>query len=169
MPEHGFDPDQILRVLSEQGVEFVLIGGYAAALHGSNHLTFDIDITPSRAPSNLDRLSSALHELGARVRVEGIDGGLAFEHDGPSLARVDVWNLVTDAGDLDLSFEPSGTEGWPDLHRRALKVDLVGGITEVASLADIVRSKEAANRPKDQLALPALRRLLRLSRPSDSS
>ena len=119
MPEHGFDPDQILRVLSEQGVEFVLIGGYAAALHGSNHLTFDIDITPSRAPSNLDRLSSALHELGARVRVEGIDGGLAFEHDGPSLARVDVWNLVTDAGDLDLSFEPSGTEGWPDCRRRA--------------------------------------------------
>lgn len=161
--ERGFDPDQILRVLADHDVEFILIGGFAAALHGSDHLTFDIDITPNRTPPNLDRLSQALHELGARIRVEGIDGGLAFEHDGASLARANMWNLVTAAGDLDIAFEPSGTEGWADLHRSAIQVTLPSGALEVASLADLVRSKEAADRPKDRLVLPTLRRLLRLS------
>jgi len=162
--EPRFDPDRMLRVLAAHDVDFVLIGGYAAALHGSDHLTFDVDITPSRDAANLDRLSEALHELRARVRVDGIEGGLEFQHDGPSLARASMWNLVTDAGDLDLSFEPCGTDGWADLHRGAVTVGLVSGPTEVASLADIVRSKETANRPKDQLVLPTLRRLLRLSR-----
>ncbi len=163
MADRGFDPDRLLQVLHAHGVQFVLIGGYAAALHGSDHLTFDVDITPSRDPVNLDRLSSALTELGARIRVEGIEGGLPFAHDGRSLAKATVWNLVTDAGDLDLAFLPAGTEGWEDLHRSGIVVDLPGGRTEVAALADIVRSKEAADRPKDHLVLPVLRRLLRRS------
>lgn len=76
------------------------------------------------------------------------------------LARVSVLHLTTRHGDLDLSFEPSGTAGYDNLHRGAVALKLRGLVLSVASLADIIRSKEAADREKDRMVLPALRRLL---------
>ena len=149
----------MLRVLVEQGVDFVVIGGLAAAMHGSDHVTTDLDITPDRELANVERLSVALEVLGARVRVAGIPGGLAFEHDGASLLGAGVWNLTTRCGDLDVSFVPTGTSGWEDLSTHATVVDLDGTEVSVAALDDIIRSKEAADRPKDRLVLPSLRRL----------
>ena len=70
------------------------------------------------------------------------------------------WNLQTDVGDLDLTFEPSGTRGFEDLKRDAIVMHLRSGDVPVASLADVIRSKEAADRPRDRAALPALRALL---------
>jgi predicted nucleotidyltransferase len=71
-----------------------------------------------------------------------------------------MWNLTTDAGDLDLRFVPAGTRGFEDLVRDAVRVDITGITLRVASLADVIRSKEAAGREKDRAALPLLRRLL---------
>lgn len=159
-----FDPVAILAVFSEHDVELVVIGGYAATLHGSDHATWDVDVTPSRDPANLDRLSDALRALDARIRVEGIDGGLPFDHSGESLARAGVWNLETPFGDLDISFVPIGTQGYDDLRRSAVVLDLDGASPVVASLDDVIRSKEAADRPKDHLTLPALRYLRDLQR-----
>ena len=79
-----------------------------------------------------------------------------------SLARVRIWNLQTDAGDLDITFEPSGTHGYDDLRRDAVAMRLRSGNVTVASLADVIRSKEAADRPRDRAALPGLRALLSL-------
>jgi hypothetical protein len=63
-------------------------------------------------------------------------------------------------GEFDISFKPSGTDGYEDLVRTALRVDVRGEQMSVASLADIIRSKEAAARPKDFTALPALQERL---------
>jgi hypothetical protein len=155
-----FDPGAILRVLAAHGVDHVVIGGIAAALHGADHVTTDIDITPRRDAPNAQRLSSALAELDARIRVAGIVGGLRFDHDGRSLLGSGVWNLTTRHGDLDISFIPTGTDGWDDLRPGAVVVDLDGTSVAVAALEDVIRSKEAADRPKDRLILPALRALL---------
>lgn len=156
--EH-FDPVAILATFAEHDVDLVVIGGFAGIVHGSDHFTVDVDVTPSRDPANLDRLSDALRALDARIRVDGIDGGLPFDHTGESLARAGIWNLETPMGDLDLSFVPGGTEGYDDLRRSAVVVDLGRGPVVVASLDDIIRSKEAADRPKDRLTLPSLRYL----------
>jgi hypothetical protein len=75
-------------------------------------------------------------------------------------ADAGVWNLVTAHGDLDISFVPNGTEGFADLDRDAAHMMLHGVAVRVASLADIIRSKQAANRPKDQRVLPTLREIL---------
>jgi hypothetical protein len=158
--EPEFRPDRILRVLREHEIEFVLIGGLAATAHGSPLVTRDVDITPSRSRDNLVRLSAALKELGARIRTSDVPDGIPFDHDAESLERIQVLNLVTEAGDLDVSFTPTGTAGFGDLHRGAILMRPFGIPTDVASLADVVRSKEAANRVKDQAALPTLRRLL---------
>lgn len=154
------DPGALLEVLQRNGVRFVVMGGFAAIYHGSAHLTTDVDITPETSAENFERLSAALTELDARVRTVGVDEPLPFSHDGRSLAKVEVWNLSTASGDLDISVTPSGTAGYDDLHRDAEDVEVLGVRVEMASLADVIRSKEAAGRPKDQLTLPTLRRLL---------
>lgn len=157
----GFDPERILDVLSHHEVEFVVIGGFAAELYRVPvPPTEDIDVTPSTSAANLARLSAALKELGARIRTADVPEGLPFSHDATSLARAGVWNLMTPAGDFDVSFRPSGTEGYEDLVRNAVVVDLGDHHVAVAALADVVRSKEAAGRPKDLAVLGALRRRL---------
>lgn len=150
----------MLDVLDRHDVDYVLIGGIAAVTHGSPFPTEDLDITPASEVSNLARLSAALTDLDARVRKEGVVDGLPFAHDGESLAAGQTWNLTTSCGDLDISLVPSGTSGYSDLVRSAESLDLFGVVVRVASLADVIRSKQAANRPKDQRVLPTLRELL---------
>ncbi|MGH7542402.1 MAG: hypothetical protein ACREK7_00550 [Gemmatimonadota bacterium] len=155
-----FDPEAIFRILEKHEVRYVLVGGLAATLHGSPHVTTDVDITPDRDSANLGRLAAALDDLDARIRVEGEPGGLRFDRSPETLARSAILNLSTRHGDLDLTFEPAGTAGYEDLRRQALEVEIRGTTVVVASLADVVRSKEAAGREKDRLTLPTLRRLL---------
>jgi hypothetical protein len=159
-PDVPFEPLPILECLAKHGVDFVVIGGYGAILQSAPFVTQDIDITPSRSAANLDRLSDALRDLDARVYTQGEPDGLPFDHTGPSLNQSSVWNLVTKHGQLDISFIPNGTTGYDDLTRDAQYGTIHGVEVRVASLADIIRSKQAANRPKDQRVLPTLREIL---------
>jgi hypothetical protein len=158
MAPHEFMPGKILAVLVEHRVAFVVIGGLAALAHGSPLPTRDVDITPDRDLGNLARLSHALTALEARVRFD--DEALAFDHDAESLSAASVWNLRTKFGDLHISMVPNGTQGFPDLAPEAEEESIMGVVVPVASLADVIRSKQAANRPKDQRALPVLREIL---------
>jgi hypothetical protein len=164
MASEDFDPVRMLTVLREAGVQFVLVGGMAAILHGDVGVTIDLDVVPERGPENLDRLAIALRSLEARIRTERVPKGLPFDCSGAffrNLAPDSILNLTTQAGDLDLSFRPSGTEGYADLRRDAIEIEAADGVhILVASLADVIRSKEAAGREKDRMALPRLRRLL---------
>lgn len=169
MPPDEPDFRAILEVLVRHGVRFVLIGGLASIYWGSPFPTEDIDITPDRERDNLDRLSAALTELGARIRTSAVPEGLPFAHTGASLADAGVWNLVTAHGELDISFVPNGTTGFDDLSRDASDERLYGVEVRIASLADVIRSKQAANRPKDQRVLPTLREILASRNPRNHS
>ena len=156
-----FEPLKIVHAFNRLGVEYVVIGGYAGELHAAAvPPTRDIDFTPRVTQENLGRLSQALTDLGARIRTEGVPEGLPFSHDAASLAGVGIWNLTCEFGEFDISFMPSGTDGYEDLVRTALRVEVRGEQMPVASLADVIRSKEAAARPKDFTALPALQERL---------
>jgi hypothetical protein len=156
----SFDPVEICAVLSEEGVEFVVLGGFAAIIHGSPLPTEDIDVIPSRSGANLERLATALTRLGAKIRTgdEPIETRIdaAFILDMPHML-----NLVTRFGDLDLVFTPAGTlknyEQWLERARRAQLRE--GLVVAVADLDDIIASKSAANRRKDQRSLPYLESL----------
>ncbi len=151
----------MLTVLTRRGVRFVLIGATAARLQGFPRMTADADITPAREAHNLDALAKALRDLHARVYTESVPEGLAFDISGATLARADVWNLVTDAGRLDIAFEPSGTEGFDDLARSAVVFEVFGVEIHAASLEDIIRSKTAADRPQDRQDVLVLKAMLR--------
>ena len=154
-----FDPIALLRVLNRHRVRYLLIGGFAATAYGSPLPTVDVDVTPEPTRDNLRRLSGALDDLGARVRVEGIPEGLAFAHSGDSLREIAVLSLVTRLGDLDLVLRPAGGAAYAELAARAVTVHLHGMDVALASLDDVIASKEAADRPKDRQALPILRAL----------
>ena len=143
-------------------MKFVLIGGLAALAQGSPFPTEDVDVTPETSPENLDKLSAALRALGARIRTHGVEGGLAFDHDGESARR--RWRVEPDhaaMGDLDLSVRArSAPMATPTLCATRKTPRSSASWCRSPRLADIIRSKQAANRPKDQRVLPTLREIL---------
>lgn len=158
----AFDPRRIKATLNRHRVSFIIVGGVAAVAHGSPLPTEDVDVCPERSATNLDRLAAALAELGARLRVAGDPEGVEFPTDrGFLAAQPHMPNLTTDAGDLDLTITPAGfPNGYDDLLDGSVVVDLGdGAATRIASLRDVIPSKEAAGRPKDLAALPYLRAL----------
>ncbi len=155
MPE-ALQPQELLEILARHRVDYVLIGGLAATLHGSSALTNDADICPDQSAENLERLAAALREMDARIRTEAEPEGVAFSADPDLLRRMQLVNLTTRFGDFDIAFQPAGSRGYDDLVRGAFDMEVDGTIVRVASLSDIIRSKEAANRPKDRATLPIL-------------
>ncbi|HTG47369.1 MAG TPA: hypothetical protein VK646_06915 [Actinomycetota bacterium] len=126
MPE-GFDPLRILAGLRAHGVEYILIGGVAAAAHGSPVDTDDVDICLPMNGENLERMGFALEDLGARE--DGPEG----EH------RV---SFVTVAGRLDVFENPTG---YAELDAAATAIDLGNGVTaRVAPIDHLVEFKRSA-------------------------
>lgn len=163
-----FDPDRILRVLDRHRVDYVLVGGVAARVHGAQRATADIDCVPATTKENLDRLAAVLVELGARLRVGGMTDEEAMQLplrlDAATLSAFGSSTWTTDAGPLDLLVElrdpAGGRHPYTDLALRATEVS-VGELTiKVASLKDVIGSKLFAARPKDLEALPELQELL---------
>ena len=155
-----FDPVSICRVLSERGVKFVVLGGFATVIHGSPVPTEDIDVIPSRDMDNLERLASALQQMNAAIRTS--DGPVHTRIDAGFIASMpNMLNLVTDFGDMDLVFNPAGRlvnyEQWNEGAKYAQLEP--GLVVAVAALDDIIASKSAANRVKDQRVLPYLESL----------
>ena len=138
-----------------------MIGALAARLQGFPRMTADADITPARDRANVGRLAAALGELDARVYTDTVPEGLPFDCSAAMLERGELWNLVTSAGRLDVAFRPSGTEGFEDLARDAVRFDVYGTELLAASLEDIVRSKKAADRPQDRQDVVIIQEMLR--------
>jgi hypothetical protein len=159
-----FDPERLLRILSKHRVRFVLIGALAARLHGFPRLTADADVTPANDKRNLERLAAALKDLDAKVYTESVPEGLSFDRSAAALSRASMWNLVTSAGRLDIAFLPAGTKGYEDLARGAERFEAFGVRFLAASLDDIIRSKEATGRARDEDDVVILRALKRLSK-----
>ena len=150
------DPTCIFRTLAEHDVRYVLIGGLAAVLHGSPAMTNDVDVVPELDEANLVRLSDALRSLDARLRADSDPDGIAFDPHPALLAQMVIANLTTRCGDLDVAFSPAGLEGYAEVADAAVIFEIEGQTVPVAALHHIIRSKEAANRPKDRAVLPIL-------------
>lgn len=153
-----FDPYALLRVLERHQVAYVLIGGLARVLHGSDEITRDVDITPATRPSSLDRILAALDELDAR----GPRRRLPTRED---LLDQTVLKLATAHGELKLIPAPVGTSGYQDLRRRAARQPIGDGLRPpVAAPGDLARMLEALGREHDAPKLHALHRIIELDR-----
>ena len=155
-----YDPVRVCQILNEEGVRYVVMGGFASVIHGSSLPTRDIDLVPDRSEENLERLGRALSRMHAMIRTG--DAPVAAPLDAAFLRNTEVMlNLVGDFGDIDLMFRPAGSlDGYSDWASHAFEVEIAEGVRiSIAALDDIIESKRAADRPKDQAALPYLESL----------
>jgi hypothetical protein len=155
-----FDPYAILTALERQRVTYILIGGFARIIEGTEELTHGLDLVPSLRAENLRRLGLALDDLGARL-----PNGKppALDRD---LLRQAVLELRTDAGELKIVPEPAGTRGgYDDLRRAATREPIGRGHRpRVASIGDLARMLAALGREQDLPPLQQLRTLAELER-----
>lgn len=157
-----FRPRGLLEHLTRHGVDFVVVGGIAAVLHGSERNTFDLDVCPAQNPANLDALGSALIAIDARLR--GIEEDVPFVPDGRSLAGIEILALATSLGPLDVLVRPYGSPSYAALRRRATRMDLGPAAVLVASIDDLIAMKRESDRPKDRDDVERLEAIVRLSR-----
>lgn len=155
-----FDPYAVLTALERQRTTYVLIGGFARIVQGTEELTSGLDLTPSTREENRRRLALALDELDARL-----PNGERPELDR-DLARGPVLELRTRAGELKVVPEPAGTRGgYDDLRRAATREPIGRGLRpRVASIGDLARMLAALGRERDLPSLQQLRTLAELER-----
>ena len=154
-----FDPYAVLKALERHYVAYIVIGGFARVIHGTDELTRGLDIVPSTRPENIRQLGEALTDLNAR-REDGRQ--LRLEK---ALATDPVLALETDGGELKIVPEPAGTRGYDDLRRAATREPLGQGVRpSVASTGDLARMLGALGRDQDLENLRMLRRLIELDR-----
>ncbi len=156
--------ERLLRTLEDHGVQYVVVGGLAAAAQGAGRVTFDIDVVPEWSTANLDHLAEALRSLGAQLRVPDSVEPVPLPLDARSLRGFEVSTWRTDAGDLDVIIgTPTAVRGrlagYDDLVERGHRLDAYGLTIIVADLSDIIESKQVLAREPDLAALPELRRL----------
>jgi hypothetical protein len=164
-PPPPLDRSALLDSLTRNGVRFVLVGGLAAQAHGASRATQDADICPEWTTENLGHLARSLTELDARLKIgEGSVDTLEIAIDAHTIHSFEIGAWRTAAGDVDVLLGiPGATRRdlvrYEQLAENAveLRVDHIRIL--VASLADIIRSKELTDRPKDRAALAELRSL----------
>jgi hypothetical protein len=155
-----FDPYALLTALERQRVSYVLIGGFARIIQGTEELTHGLDLVPSLRAENLRRLGFALDDLDARL-TNGKRPEL--ERDLPRQAML---QLQTEAGALKIVPQPAGTRGgYDDLRRAATREPIGRGLRpRVASVGDLARMLAALGREQDLQPLQQLRTLAELER-----
>ena len=152
------DFEGLVQRLHGAGVRYVLVGGFAGTVHGSPRITVDLDIVYARDAANLDRLARALEPLAPYLR--GAPAGLPFKLDVPTLVRGLNFTLTTAMGDLDLLGEVAGGGSYEQLLAHTSRIHVFGTDIDVVTLAQLIRLKRAAGRPKDLEAVAELEVLL---------
>ncbi len=150
-----FDPDALLRKLSADGVDFIVVGGVAVGIHGVIRATDDLDVCPNPAPDNLVRLARVMSELDAKQKETGDFEATELPYDPTrpdDLAQGGNFRLATKLGGLDIMQWISGTpteRAFESLGREAVTFDWHGIPIKVCSLDHLRAMKQAAGRPQD--------------------
>jgi Nucleotidyl transferase of unknown function (DUF2204) len=150
---------ELLRALDRHGVEHVVVGGVAAILEGAPMTTLDLDVVFRVNEDNIVRLSAVLAELNAHYR----DPAGRLIAPTPDRLRANRVNLLeTELGLLDVLHEVGAGWRYEEIVGRSHTREIEDLRIRVMDLADVIATKEAANREKDLAMLPLLRRTLAL-------
>ena len=141
------DFERLLESLSSGGVEFVIVGGVAATIHGSSRLTTDLDVVYNRSAANMQRLAASLSPLHPYLR--GAPPELPFQLDAHTIRSGLNFTLATDAGPLDLLGEIAGVGQYDNLLGHIVRVTLFGRQYQCIDIITLIKAKRAAGRPKD--------------------
>jgi len=146
---------QLLQRLADAGLEFVLVGGFAAVTHGSFHLTRDVDVCAVLTDENLAKLRRALGDWHPAHRMT--PQKLSFLLYPRAGEPVNNLYLQTDLGMVDILTSIKGVGDFQRLNAAAEEFEVDGKRVRVISLADLITAKEAMGREKDLLTAKELR------------
>jgi hypothetical protein len=156
---------QLIALLVEAKVEFVVIGGMAATVHGSAYVTYDVDVCYNRSAANIARLCQAL--ATAHPLLRGVPKDVPFRLDAATVLAGLNFTLDTDLGALDLLGEVPPLGEFSQVAEHSETTELFGFPVRVLALDALIQAKRAVGRPKDLLVIPELEALLELrKRPS---
>ncbi len=148
--------NNLLKKLLESKIDFVLIGGYAAVLHGSSQVTQDIDICAVMTDDNLAKLRTALKALEPRHRMNASFQPSLDEYPAPG-QKINNYYLKTNSGILDIIDTVRPVGPFERIKAQAITVQLFGQDCKVISLDDLIEVKTAMTRPKDIATLQELK------------
>ena len=153
----------MLSGLTKKKVRFVVVGGVAAAAHGSSRVTNDLDICyDAEAAANIAALASLLAGWNAYPR--GVEKGLtrSFIMDDRTLRNAPILTLTTSEGDIDVMDRIAGVGPYDAVRRHSERISALGVRFRVLDLPSLIKAKRAAGRPRDFDHLPELEALLAL-------
>ena len=153
----------LLRLLTDNEVEFIIVGGAAATAHGSARLTFDLDIVYKRSKENIGRLVNALKPLNPYLR--GAPAGLPFDWSEETVQKGLNFTLTTSLGALDLLGEIAGGGGYEQLFENTITVEVASVQCLCLDVERLIQVKRAAGRPKDLEVVAELQQILEENRP----
>lgn len=151
------DFQQLITILIDHDVRFVLVGGLAATAHGSSLLTEDIDVCISFDVQNMTKLLAALRTTHPEHRLVGRKQPLA--ESAEQLAQLKNLYLKTELGYIDFLSEIAGVGGFEQVMHASIEMPLSGKGVRVLSLDALIASKQAMARPKDKETLLQLKAL----------
>lgn len=153
-PERPLDVRELFRALAEHGVDYLVIGGVAAQVHGRRRTTKDLDVTPAPDPENFERLAAALVALDAHPAEFGASAPSPTAEQLHAAAIVPP--LATRHGELHILKEIPGATAYAGMRTRALSTDLDGIVVHIVGVDDLIRMKQATGRPSDIEDIEAL-------------
>jgi predicted nucleotidyltransferase len=149
------DLNQLLQRLCDAEIDFVIVGGFAATLHGASLVTRDSDICAVLSSENVEKLREALRDLRPSHRLT--PQKLSFlEIPEPGVAMRNLY-LWTEIGPVDILGSIPGIGDFERVRAGSIDVDLFGRRCRVISLDDLIRAKEALGREKDLLSVKELK------------
>jgi predicted nucleotidyltransferase len=144
----------LISKLSENGFDFVLIGGLAASAYGSTYVTHDLDVCAVLSPENIKNLRIILEDLHPKHRM--MIPKKSFMEIPESLNGINNLYLSTDAGVLDLISNVAGVGDFSVVSKSAIEISIFGNKCKIISLDDLIKCKKALKRPKDLLVAAEL-------------
>lgn len=144
----------LLERLLDAEIEFVIVGGFAAVLHGSTVVTRDLDVCALLTDINVEKLRNILADLAPVHRAAG--GRLSFMTNPDPGVPVGNLYLETKAGAIDLLTSITGVGDFERVRARAIEIELFDRRCLVMSLPDLITAKRAIGRDRDLLAVSEL-------------
>lgn len=162
------DPDSLFAALNEAGVDYVVVGGLAANLRGSQRVTKDIDIVYSTEATNLRKLCAVINAIEPRIIVLGQPEGSGLTLTPQHLKRHPLLQLSTKLGEVDLLSTIAGFKSYGAIKKASNAVDVDGRSIPMLTLAGVIKSKRVLKRPKDIDDVKQLEAIAELERINDS-
>lgn len=150
---------KLLEFLVQSPLDFVLIGGFAAVLHGCNQSTRDIDICLVLSPNQIQLLREVLKPLNPRHRMT--TQKLSFLTEPKDLTGIKNLYLETDLGVLDIVSQVEAVGDFHDVLKNAAEIEIYGGHCHLISIDNLIQSKKALGRHRDLVVVEELEAIQR--------